>query len=100
MRHPTRVLEAGVTPTRRFAATSPLKGEVKEVTGDFTSSRGGEGHYQPPPPPPPPPPPEKPPPEKPDDEEDVGCGRVEDMVEAMEEEKPPMRSPKLLKPPP
>ena len=41
MRHPTRVLEAGVTPTRRFPATSPLKGEVKEVTGDFTSPLRG-----------------------------------------------------------
>lgn len=56
--------------------------------------------YQPPPPPPPPPPPEEPPLEKPEEEEDLGCGRVEEMVEAMEEEKPPMRSPKLSKPPP
>jgi len=54
-------------------------------------------HYHPPPPPPPPPPPdEPPPPENPEDELDGGgLGMVEAMVEAIEEEKPPMRSEKL-----
>ena len=55
--------------------------------------------YQPPPPPPPPPPPEKPPdeppPEKPEDELDGGGGMVDAIVEAIDEEKPPMRSEKL-----
>ena len=57
-------------------------------------------NYHPPPPPPPPPPPEKPPPEeKPDDEElDFGAGIVEAIVEAMDDEKPPMRSPKCPMP--
>lgn len=71
----------GITPTRALRATSPLKGEV-------------DG-YHPPPPPPPPPPPEEPP-EKPDEDEELeggGVGMVEAMVEAMDDEKPPMRSP-------
>ena len=73
----------GITPTRRSAATSPLKGEVE--------------FYHPPPPPPPPPPPEEPP-EKPEEDEELdggGVGMVEAIVEAIDEEKPPMRSPKL-----
>jgi hypothetical protein len=52
-------------------------------------------NYQPPPPPPPPPPPdEPPPPEKLDEELLTGCGMVDAMVEAIDEEKPPIRSPK------
>ena len=71
-----------VTPTRAFRATSPLQGEV--------------GAYHPPPPPPPPPPPEEPP-EKPEEDDELeggGVGMVEAIVEAMDDEKPPMRSPK------
>lgn len=68
----------------------PLRGDLPP--------QGAVEAYHPPPPPPPPPPPEEPP-EKPEEDEELeggGVGMVEAIVEAMEEEKPPMRS---LKPP-
>lgn len=69
--------------------TSALRSKVRNVEALAS--------YQPPPPPPPPPEPEDPPPpEKLDEEELGGAGMVEAIVEAMEEENPPIRSPKLL----
>jgi hypothetical protein len=63
----------------------------------YARARNVQLPYQPPPPPPPPPPPDElPPPEKPEEELETGAGIVEAMVEAIEDENPPIRSEKLL----